>query len=741
MNKVNPYPDVTMSSASDREKISEKILKEWESIDDEALIKEVATKGKYLNLLLHFLSRRNKKNIQETRDYFNGEVDKYVHRLLTNRQVHKAELVLTNVGRVSQIIFYEFIQSTSKEHIDEEIKECVLEHISKCSETFERDRDEYDYYLLVLRLVVNNKTLKSAYEKSIPGLTLESLYNNDGEFRKQLAVVACFQCKNAALVERLDRRRTWEYLLRNEHFYYVTKWLDLFYESSRDGSPESKYVKKELTYDVAIRNQFLSWRIDDDMFDMVHDPVIEAKLRNFVLNSLAKHGRFVADEQEDILKMFHRVFTMESFESNELWLRTVPNMLKVVRVVCDNDELGMLVDQMLTEDVLDSGTVEYHAFHIEFDLCVAMKEIDFSDPEQLAQLSAQISRYISETSDKDFYQKLPFVYFAEHLLRNDTVSHLFDGDAAQLIMSKIPFLVGFLQKLRTKTAYADHDVTLTDLLHTKNIDLNLVLCEGHPLPNSDDTIEPISFANRILGQKYALPTTLTYIHYIKQHRSSYAVYQFLLDQLKHYSQISRSQIQVNCSSVSELAVNSWEDRVLITHCLAFIEMLGVNSIALRAYLKCLSIVREQNRSVDMAEAEVIASTEGILLSKLNSNACRVDPSQMEAFWVLARARHTEMPISFLKCIAENSNWFHFLLFASYYNYSIRAMVNVCQLDCVPNRNIGLNVGRALKEIIVEDEMATARRSSSFSYREHRKKVHSKSDPVNQIERALNLPVF
>lgn len=253
-----------MSSVPEREKISEKILKEWESIEDEAIIREVATKGKYINLSLTFLAKRNNKSIADTRHYFHTEVDKYVHRLLTNRQVHKAELVLKNVGRESQIIFYEFVQSSSKEHIDEEIKECVLEHIQKCCETFERDRDEYDYYLMVLRLVITNKTLKKSFEQSVPEFTLESLYRNDEAFRKRLAVATCLQCRSAALVERLDQRVTWEYLLRNEQFHYVTKWLDLCYENKKTGSPEVKYNKKELSYDVAIRNLFSSWDIDDE---------------------------------------------------------------------------------------------------------------------------------------------------------------------------------------------------------------------------------------------------------------------------------------------------------------------------------------------------------------------------------------------------------------------------------------------------------------------------------------------
>lgn len=725
---------ITEMSLPDREKISEKIIKEWESIEDEAIIKEVATKGKYINLSLQFLARRSNKSIADIRDYFHAEVDKYVHRLLTNRQVHKAELVLKNVGRESQIIFYEFIQSSSKEDIDEEIKECVLEHIQKCCETFEQDRDEYDYYLLVLRQLVVNKTLRKLYEKEIPQFTLENLYRNDDQFRQKLAVATCIQCRNAVLVDRLDRRVTWEYLLQNELFHYLVKWLDLRYDGQQPDGVECKPDKREPSFDVVIRNQFSSWDIEPDMFEMVNEPIIRDTLKDFVLNSLAKNGVFVPDEKDDILKVMYRVLTTESFRHNAEWLHTEPNILEVARVVCDQDELGLLADKIFPKDVLLTLSRSYPQMQREIELCAWLKDVDLDDPVQLAAVSSRISRYIAETSDTDFYEKLPFVYFAEHLLRNDDVNQLTDSDEAKAVVAKVSFLNGFMHKLTTKSSYCDYEVTLADLIHTKNINLSLVRGEMQPVvsPVVPMPNEIISFSNQILCQKYALPTTLGYIHYIKQHRSSYAAYQFFLDQLRNYSQISRSQIQVICSSVSELAVNSLDDRVLLTHCLAFIEMLGVNTLVLRSYLKCLKIVQNTGERIRLTEAEVIARAKAILLNKLEENQGLVDPGEMEAIKIFVRSKNLEMPIEFLKKIASDSSWFHFLLFASQYGYSIRAMLNVCQMDCFSNRNIGLNVGRALKEIIVDDEMPLPKRTGSFSYREHKKKIQSKNESSQMV---------
>lgn len=732
----------TEMSVPDREKISEKLIKEWESLEDEVIIKEVATKGKYIKLAQQFLARRNDKSVSDIYDYFHAEVDKYVNRLLSNRQVHKAELVLTNVGRQPQIIFYEFIQSSSKEHIDEDIKECVLEHIQKCSETFEQVRDEYDYYLLVLRLVMTNKMLKRSYEKHVPQFTLENLYRNDELFRKKLAIATCFQCRNASLIDQLERHLTWEYLLQNGLFHYLVKWLDLRYESQLvDSDVENKPEKKEFSFDVVIRNQFLSWDIEPDMFERINEPAIRATLKDFVLQSLAKNGVLLPNEQNDILKIMHRILTTESYKQNAEWLLTQPNLLKIVQFVCDQDELGLLADKIFPKNILMLLSSNYSEHQRDIELCASLKDVDFEDPIQLAAVSSHISTYIAETSDTDFYQKFPFVYLAEHFLRNNDLSILANSDEAKAVVAKVSFLNGFMHKLTTKLTYCDYDVTLADLIHTKNINLNLVRSEMQSITNPIEDVpkEMISFSNQILSQKYSISTTLGYLHYIKQHRSSYAAYHFFIDQLRNYSQISRSQIQVICSSVSELAVNNLNDRVLLTHCIAFIEMLGVNTLVLRSYLKCLQIIQNAGMEIEISESETIARTKEILLRKMKENQYFVDPVDMEAIKIFLRSKNLEMPIEFLKMVASDSSWFHFLLFASQYGYSIRAMINVCQMDCFGNRNIGLNVGRALKEIIADDEMPLPKRTASFSYREHKKKIQSKNES-SQMVSSIRQPI-
>lgn len=718
--------------SSDREKISEKLMKEWEQIEDETLIKEVATKGKFINLLLNFLAKRNQKSIFDTKHYFNAEIDKYVHRLLANRQVHKAELVLKNVGRESQAIFYEFVQSTSK-IIDEDIKECVLEHLQRVSDSFELDRDEFDYYLLVLKLVAANKVLKRQFESEIKVYTLEALLRKDDCFRKLMAVTTCFQCKNAVLVEKLDKITTWDFLWSNEHYQYIAKWLDLCYVNrTGTGSSEVGSPKKELCFDVAIKNLFSTWEIDQPMFDYVQR--LPTKPKDFVLNSFAQNGWIFEGERENTAQIFHRIFTMSAFPANEEWLMTDEMIQKMIKVLLERGDLNLLMSHLFTTKHIHQATASFESLKNELDLCVAIKENSFGDSASIARISTAISEYIIQTADPDFYAKMPYIFLCEQMLSADRdVNELIESDKAMSILKKIPFIDIFFQRLRSTKAVTDYRVTLADLLRLKNIDVSQIKSEAFPTPSEDDQL--ITFSNQMLSQKYAQPTTLTYIDYVRQMRSSYAVYQFIVDQLKNYSQVSKPQIQIACGAVSEIAVNNMDDPQLIAHCVAFMEMLGINSQVLRAYIKCLKMIRETMLVTGefinlnaITDDEVIARTEQILLERVRaSEEMMFDAHLLEPLRILCRAKQNDLPLSFLKEVAAKSNWFKFLLFASYWTYSIRSIINVCQMNCFQNPDIGLNIGRALKEIIVDDEMPIAKRTASFSYREHKRKVQSKID--------------
>lgn len=724
-----------MSTPSDREKLFEKLLKEWENIEDEALVREVATKGKYINFAQQFLAKRQNKPITDISDYFYVEVDKYVHRLLNNRQVHKAALVLRNVGREPQTIFYEFVQSTSKEHIDDDIKEHVLEYLQKSNKDFEVDRDEYDYYLLVLRLAASKDSLHRLFESEIHIFTLEALYRLSMEFRKRLAVTTCLKCENAILVEKLDKHATWDYLWKNDEIQLIGVWLNELYWTyikAMGESPEGDDIIKEPCFDVALKNQFSSWDIEEEMFAAVqsHPKISE----EFLIHNFARLGMFIDSEKDSIVMIFKRIFQTDSFKLNEKWLMTEENLAKLLRAVLEKKEFLLLCyDEPFSVELIEKVADEFPDLKRDIDLCVAIRKCDLNVPEQIAELSEKCSQFLIETHDKNFYENHPSIYLLEKLLRDTPMEELVNDEQARTILKGKPFINALLTKLREKDTIHDCETTLDDLLKLINIDISVIrkdagLKEG----------ELISFDNEILIKKYGSPTKLTYVDYIKMHRSSYAVYQFFLDQLRTYSQISKAQIEIACGVVAELAINHFDDDDIYVHCVSFSEQLGVNSQKLRAYLMCCRAIKQHYGDKFVMEDvldddRLLVVTEKVFLEQIhNSDNPSEEIMHTTKYYpmrVLCNAKKRDLPVSLLKEAANKTDWFRFILFATYHKYSIRSIVNVCKMkDGFPNPNVGNNIARALREMLIEEETPLSeRRKSSFSFREHKRKMQSRAE--------------
>lgn len=728
---------------SEREKFTEKLLKEWEKIETEVLIREVATKGRYINLLQQYLSKRNGKPLIEIKHYFNDEIDKYVHRLLSNRQVHKAEMVLKNVGRKPQAIFYEFVQTTSREHIDDDIKEHILEHLQISDDNFEAIRDEWDYYLIVLQLVATNKSLRREFEEEIHIFTLEALLRKNEGYRKLMAVTTCLQCKNALLIEKLDKRMVWQYLWKTEQFQYVSKWLNLLYANKLNENNDNASLK-ESSFELALRNQFASWEIEADMFDDVQD---HPKMNEMLLNCFAQNGMIVKRESNSIVKIFQRIFTTESLSTNSDWLFNEENLVKILRMIFEGNELVLLLQKTFQTETIEKIAVNYKNVIDDVNLCSALKDQDLTVRKSVSCISEECSKYIIKTSDEDFYPKVSHVYIMEKLLRDVPLMHLANCEKTIAIVGQISVLDLFFRKLRSTKTAADYEVTLNDLLKLKGIEMTAIQSEVFISIDNQNNSNLISFSDENLNQKYGQMTVLNYIDYVKQHRSSYAVYKFFIDQLNNYSQISRAQIQIASSTVCELALNNIDDGELTAHSVAFLEMLGINSQILRAYVDCCRIIKAnsmRNFNIESFsnDEDVVKQMENILLNEIqnNSNFDDVfDPQKFESLRILCRAMGADLPISFLKEVAFRSNWYRFLLFATYHNYSIRSIVDVCQMDCFDNHHIGLNIGRALKEIIVEDEMP--KRSNSFSFREHKRKIQSKIGASHLVSLTTPCPFY
>lgn len=196
------------------------------------------------------------------------------------------------------------------------------------------------------------------------------------------------------------------------------------------------------------------------------------------------------------------------------------------------------------------------------------------------------------------------------------------------------------------------------------------------------------------------------------------MYVFLIDQLSSFSKITNGQIMCACSTVTELAITNFEDHELVTHCFAFMEMLDVNTMHLRAYLKCLRWIKDCSGTIAVEGESITTSLlERVILDKLQCD--ELQTRDIDAVRMVFQMKNEKLPTSFLIKIAQTRGWFQMIAFAMYFNYSLEQVLDVCD-QAFHDSILGANLKRALREILPEK---TKRRNSSTSYREKRKTLN------------------
>lgn len=709
-------------SASERETL----LRRWEPLDTKAIVIDVATKGKYINLAISFMAKRLSISVDQAKEKFQCEVNEYVHRLLENGQVFRAEHVLKNLDRIPKYMFYEFVTNkcdlttttdsralqpgSSKEDI-------IMNYLRKNDANFEDERVRLDIELQMLASIVVDTFLRTKYEKELPTPNLESLYKCSDAFRRTIECDCLFVARHTFVIPILQKFDVLAYLLNERKYILLIKWLNAVRPGGQEVADHLNSNSSDL-FETALFQMFSKWNLDDDMMMVLNEQ--DAALSNCVKDVLARHGRFVESEKGNRQIMLSRVFATESWKQNVELLSDKATIKDLAtNVIIKNGFLSLLiepfVDKELLQELLESHPNEKNTI----ELCMELKECD---PNDILGMSTAVSKFFLK-NDPNYFEKKPFVYLKELLLQNPSISSVVTSPHTKHILSRIPVVDTFLKKLSTSTTQHDQTSTLQSLvLQFKNIDLKQISNEAGN--------EPLNFSNPTLISRYGQPERLSYLHYVKQFRSAFAVYVFLVEQLQQFGQITPGQISYACSCVADFALAHYDEVELVIHCISFIEMLGMNSVAIRAHINCIRVVKAARPDLELASIG-----DGELLAVMEQVHMENGTTDLEALRVVHDARSLKLPESFLKQKMKKGDWFQFMLFAMYYDYSLDTVLDVLNSTCDGfdgEAQIALNMARAFKYDVGPERI---RRNSSLTYREHRKKHLAKLD-VNSVRLCL-----
>lgn len=449
----------------------DKIQEQWEEMSNESIVKDVATKGKYINLAISYLMQRlDVSTVQEAKAFFRTEVNKYVERLLSNKQVFKAEHVLTNANISPTYFFCEFYENCG----DSDVRSAIINYLKKTlGDDYEHKHLQMSIELKALKLISSDETLSEKYGNCT---TLEDFKELDEKVRKELLTDACFTFKCELIVDELDKHVTWKYLLDHQLFVPLYRWIE-----SIGNDLMENMIGLDVNFENILKKKFTAWDIDTDMIDQIH--MHEGLLPDYILNCLAKRSIFMKNEVANIDLLIQRIFSSESLNVNNEMLSSRPHSMEIVKSILNRNLNQFLIEDFIKLDDLIEVAPLYPQHRDEIELCITLKQ---TLPDDLSTISKEVTEYLTK-KDPKFRQDNHIVNFVDLMLHetSDAVPPSPDD------FNDIPMLKSILQKFQSSDGLNDFQVTLQELVKRfRRVDLNSI--------KSDAGDEDLNFRNASL---------------------------------------------------------------------------------------------------------------------------------------------------------------------------------------------------------------------------------------------------
>ncbi|PVD19335.1 hypothetical protein C0Q70_19822 [Pomacea canaliculata] len=228
------------------------------------------------------------------------------------------------------------------------------------------------------------------------------------------------------------------------------------------------------------------------------------------------------------------------------------------------------------------------------------------------------------------------------------------------------------------------------------------------------------FSHGELVRRFAANEKLNFSYYLKRGRPTYAFLAFLADEIDQgTTTLSQKRLHMACGVALWLAVKHFHSPQISSACVAFVEMMGRDSIVLRAYISAGEILRARNlhsisgpvekrkEQLLACEQDVVALLQSCLKSKHRHGRQLVasleeavsDDIRREGLnstgveaalkWTLVMliCRHLRLPMStrFLEGCAKEDCWLPFVWFAQLHQFPKTQLQNI--LHQFPSRHV------------------------------------------------------
>ncbi|EZA52114.1 Spatacsin [Ooceraea biroi] len=267
-------------------------------------------------------------------------------------------------------------------------------------------------------------------------------------------------------------------------------------------------------------------------------------------------------------------------------------------------------------------------------------------------------------------------------------AHVISQDALQSTLTHVPTLQRIIED-QSET----NEITVYELLDGyRNLNTKLLFkwrFKNEPLP---------SFTSESLIKKYGHQETLTYGYYLKEGRPNMAAHSLKRVQAKLLGNISAQRKSKAALYAHVLALRNLDKPDIVCSCIAFIELLGIDSNNLRLHVTAAEYVQEQlNISIGNLLENVMykshndlkcvmsyleQSFQKLLLDKnlINDGTWFIEALKMwDVIVRFARVHNCALPSTLLKYLADRDLWFEFVAVSHIFAYPTKQVLEKARL--------------------------------------------------------------
>ncbi|KAL0117009.1 hypothetical protein PUN28_010108 [Cardiocondyla obscurior] len=670
----------------------------WRTLGDRELVREASAKGTHIKLAHKCLAYRRNCTVEQACTYFNKEVETWVNELLNKKQVYRASHILKNMGKDP----IEHIFAISIKSKDPPLRNYLCEYMINANGF----KTEHVAAWNIIKSINEHEEKRKIQDGLSSCMCIDDIIKLPQNIEQALRTELYFSLDNPEVLGNVSNNILWNYLLSNNKINALRMWIDAKY------NPDIPKISDEI--DEHLKSLFINLDITPDMIDYIDSSKASDLSKNLTKNYLCRYGIYTKEEKSDLKLILNRSFgcgiTLDELNAilslpscninkteflqsidqqlclrhcSENWhtqeddtkLKTLFNALTYMCNAQDNYEDALLRGLLESIDYISNDFNDY----LKTDYSVSLSLIFL----RLWQMQSSL-RNEPHSSERNTLMR--DIFTSKSALTIDT--RVISEEVLQLTLEHMPGLQCIIKDQNEKD-----DMTVYDLVDGyRNLNSKLLFkwrFKNEPMP---------TFTNENLIKQYGYQETLMYGYYLKEGRPNMAVHNLIHAQAKFLGNVSSHRKFKAALYAHVLALRNLDKTDIVCSCIAFIELLRIDSSNLQLHVTVAKYVQEQlNISIGNLLENVVYKSQTDVRSVITyleqsfqkhflSDTFMCDNTKfIEALkmWDVivrfARVHNYALPDMLPKYLADNDLWFEFIAVCHIFSYPITQMMENAKL--------------------------------------------------------------